>query len=110
MTIDEEVAVRSVFILADSTLTDGRVFQFRNPSREIATDFGESFFAGDTVTCIRVKRFAVSIDCDLDSAAVDIRQSVSFLFEVDPNRQGRCFKVSSGGYAEVKNFLTRRMN
>src|SRR5690242_8392778 len=93
MTIDQEVAIRSVFVLADTTLSDGRVFQYRNSVGEITAHFGEAFVAHNAIALIRIEWLTVPVDRDLNAAAFHIRQAICFVFEINPRRQRGWFKT-----------------
>ncbi len=84
MKIDEEVAVGSVFVLADARFCNRRVFQCGQTPGETLTHLGESHTGRKSITSVGIKFDTVAIDRDLDTAPFRVRQTISFVFEVDP--------------------------
>src|SRR5260370_39393391 len=105
MKIDEEVAVRCVLVLTDTSFGHRRVFQSRQTPREVTTHLSESFAGSYAISAVRIKRRPVAIDGDLDAAAFQIRQAIRFIFEINPGGQsGHRKTLAIGGPAQKKKF------
>src|SRR5438045_3609956 len=111
MMIDQEVAARSVLVLADARFDNGRIFQSGQTPFQTLTHLGESLAGHNSIAGVRIKFGSVTINCDLNAAPFRVRQAISLAFEVDPGGQRRCGKTSVPcRSSEIENFLACRMN
>src|SRR5579859_5448714 len=110
MTVDQEIAVRSVFVLADARFDDRRVAQGGEATAQIIAHEAESF-AGNALDAIGINRRAVTVAGDFHAAVFEIGHAVNLLSHIEPRGE-----ISSGvtfvsrRRPEEINFLTRREN
>ena len=107
MTIDQEIAIRSVFVLAHARVDQRRVTQSRQSGCQSLPYFGQTCFRHDPIAFVRIEWRAVTINGDLDSTPVHIRQAVDLFLEIDPRRhQRRSESFIAWGGAKVEDFLS----
>src|SRR5215467_10974241 len=82
--VDQEVAVRRVFVLADSRFDDGRVFEGRETMRHIVARLLGHPGADDPRLHVGIDHFAVKVQSDLQAALVDVRGTVEFVLHKEP--------------------------
>src|SRR5262245_28451451 len=71
MAINQEIAVGSVFVLADASFDDRRVAQFGKTPRHIVANFPEGLIAHYAHAAFGIKFRSVSIECNLEAAALE---------------------------------------
>src|SRR5947207_58554 len=71
--VNQEVAVRSVLVLADARLDDGRGAERGQTACEVSAHSRESFTGDDALALVRVEGRAVSVNRQLDAALFQIR-------------------------------------
>src|SRR5262245_11259324 len=89
MAVDQEIAVRSVFVLADARFDERGARQRRKPpghkrARHLERVFGHLALGG-----VGVNRFAVTIEREFEASIFQVRHAVGFSAEVDPGRRQR---------------------
>lgn len=89
MTVDEEIAVRCIFVLTDTGFQDQRIRESRKASRyESARPFG-GCRRDQTRLCIGINPFAVRIAGQLEAAPFEVRHTVNFIGWKKPGGKGR---------------------
>src|ERR1700752_130569 len=111
MSVDQKVTVRCVLVLAHTRFGDGRIFQRRKAARQALTSLSQSFETSNALARIRIDWWSMTVDGNLHAAAVDLRQAISFIFEIDPGWQVRRPETRvTSGRAKIKYFLPRWLN
>src|SRR5436190_11526549 len=73
--------------------------------------FFETCIRDDPITFVRIEWRAVTINGDLDSTPVHIRQAVDLFLEINPRRhQRRSESFITGSGAKVEDFLSCRID
>src|ERR1700756_2201733 len=107
MTVHNEVAVGRLFILADSSLDEGRMFQGREAKANILPDVFQRFWADDPLACSRIEIGSAGIIGDLETPPIAAGNAVAKSPEVI--RPDRHLVVAeegiSGGRAKEKYVL-----
>src|SRR5215831_9854582 len=107
MAIYQKIAVRGVFVLADARFEDWCVLHRGHAARQILARQNQTLTARQPLARVRIKRFAVTINCAFDSPAIDVRQPIGLVFKVNPGRHRRRPKLMvTSRRAEIKDFLT----
>src|SRR5207302_2935938 len=108
--IDDQVTVRTVFVLADFGGNERRLRQLGKAFRDDGACSRDPRGGWRPIGAGRIDRFAAGVVGDLDSAAVRIGDAVEDPFaEIDPDREvGRKIALRSGWSAEVVDLLPRR--
>src|SRR5947209_19430042 len=82
MTINQEIAVRSVLILADARLKERRGAHVRQSPREMRAHDGESFRCDVALARVWIKHGPVQINCELETALLKVGQRVNQFREI----------------------------
>jgi len=90
MTVDQEVTVRAVLVLADAKLRERPRSQRREAALDECAKARHAFFAHPPVTAVRIERGAVGVVRDLEAARLDVREAVIHVaaVEIRPAGQG----------------------
>src|SRR5262249_42930774 len=108
MSIDEEVAVRSVLVLTHARLDQRRVLERGKAPRDVATDRAQSFRAHSATAPLGIERRAVIVERDLHAAVLNVRGAVHFVVVVKPTRHMRRRKhLRTRRRAKEEHFLPR---
>src|SRR5690242_11843131 len=110
MTVNQEIAIGAVFILADARFDDRRIAQSReSPAKIIAHE--RERLAGNAIEAIGINGRTVNVAGDFEAAALDIGNSVRFGGSVEPGGKiSRGIAFVACRNAEKINFLARREN
>jgi hypothetical protein len=76
MAIKNEVVVECVFILANASFDDGRIFQAGKPVGEVLTDFGNRSATGDTLSRGRIELRSAGVVGYLEASLLVARDSI----------------------------------
>src|ERR1700687_1295674 len=107
MAVDDEVIVRSVFILTNARLEQRGIFQGGEPESDVIADSPKPFGADCSFPRGRIKLRAAGIISDFEPSSLIARNAIDEPFAViGPNRQA-CFCESavSGGSAKEEYVL-----
>src|SRR5690349_10793888 len=111
MAVDQKIAIRSIFILADTRLCHRRIRQPRHSLRQILTHRLQSTGSNNPLATIRIKLFPMRIDRELEPTPFDIGHRINKIVEIDPRRHhARIETVVSRRHTEKDHFLPRYMN
>src|SRR5579872_3424767 len=110
MAVDQEIAVRGVFVLADARFDDGRVAQGGEAAAQIIAHKRKRF-AGNAFDAVGINGRSVTVAGDFDAAVFEIGHAVNFLSNVEPSGEiaGSVGFVSRRRAEEI-DFLTRWEN
>src|SRR6185369_15742075 len=98
-------------VLAHACLGNRRICESWHPSREVLTRCIQSGRRDHAFTSIRIEFRPMCINRELETASVQIRQSVNEIVEVNPGRQHALIEtLISGRNAKKENFLPRDVN
>src|SRR5258707_8009722 len=104
MKIDQKVAVGGVFVLANTRFRNRRIFQRGQTPGKTLTHLSQSLAGHHSIAGVRIEFGSVTVNRDLDAAPFEIRQTISFVFEIDPGGQGGCGKTAvAGRSSEIEN-------
>jgi hypothetical protein len=104
--VNQEIAVGGIFVLAYTGLDDGRFPQRRKAARHIAAHPFRRFLRHDAGLGIGVDALAVPVECDLETAILQIREAVDFVPEKEPGGHGRGSELQvARRHAEEENLL-----
>src|SRR5690349_3214502 len=105
MSVQKEVAVRSVFVLAHSRFHQRRVFHRRQTLLQMFAHLAHALCADKAIAGLQIEALAVFVACNLDPAVLNIGHSVKLIAMVQPNRHGRRPELVSRRWSEVENLL-----
>src|SRR5579872_3643852 len=110
MAVDQEIAVRGVFVLADARFDDGRVAQGGEAATQIIAHERKRF-AGNALDAVGINGRSVTVAGDFDAAVLEIGHAVNLLSDIEPSGKiaGSVAFVSRRRAEEI-NFLARREN
>src|SRR6185295_12853642 len=106
MTIDQEIAIRCVLVLAHPRFEQRRASQGGEPSRQNSLRYRELGSRDLSLSVLRIERRAMCVDRKLESAAVDRRHAVGALSKCNP--RGHVWRSESqiaGRRAEEEDLL-----
>src|SRR5215468_5470345 len=83
MTVDQEVAVRSVLVLAHARFQQWRFGESGKTAREERPHARHALRDDETIAAVGIEGLAVAVGSDLEAAALQIRNAVDLLAEVD---------------------------
>src|SRR5581483_2598758 len=110
MTIDDEIAVCGVLILANARIHDRRVTERGKPLVDVGSR-GRHFFRHDkAVQRVGINERTVLVESDFEAPRFEIRESVhaALVAEIDPDGYLRYAKAAvAGRNAEEEHFLAR---
>src|SRR6185503_21068407 len=108
MRIDQEIAVRSVFILTHASFKHWRITHGRQPFSQSTSNSRYSFRRDDAFAGIWIELRAVRIDRQLETAVVNARNSIDEIIEVDPGGKYSCVEsLVARWHTEEEHFLAR---
>src|SRR5579871_1786147 len=111
MTIDQEIAVRTVFVLANACFGDFRARERWEPVGDIGTHFLDHLWRDQARLRIGIDALAMTIEGDFEAARFDIRHTVKQIFLEEPSGQrGRSETVVARRHSKKKDFLARGEN
>src|ERR1700722_10773269 len=111
MPIDQKIAARSIFVLADARLDDRRIAQRRESPRHVLSHFFSGSFANNARLRVRIDDCSVLVERNLESARLDVRHPVSFVILKHERWKRRGSKPRvAGRHSEEINLLPRREN
>src|SRR5256884_122778 len=109
--INQEIAARGVFVLADTRFYNGRVAERGKPPRHVRAHCFGHFRRNDSGLRVRIHTFAVLVEGNFQPAALDVRHAVHQILLKQPRWQRRRSKPRfSRRYPEKENFLPRWKN
>src|SRR5438105_8444398 len=110
MTVDQEVAVRGVLVLADAAFNHGCIYHGGKKMFNVPAVFLQPFRGGDAPARVGVKRRTVPVNRHLEASVLEVGHAVSLIVaQVDPSRQrGRLEPRITGWHAEEEDLLPRR--
>src|SRR5437016_5150475 len=109
--INQEIAARGVFVLADTRFYNGRVAERGKPPRHVRPHCFGHFRRNDSGLRVRIHTFAVLVEGNFQPAALDVRHAVHQILLKQPRWQRRRSKPRfSRRYPEKENFLPRWKN
>src|SRR5215470_580891 len=76
MTIDDEIVIRCLLVLADASLQEWRVSHSWEAKRYIIASQSEALLAYHSFTCGRIKNGSTRIVCDLEAACLVPRNAI----------------------------------
>ncbi len=79
MLIDQEISVRSVFVLADARFDYRRIFERGETAGEEFARGGEGFGSGDARLRVGIDGGAVAIVGDFEAAGFEVGHAVEFV-------------------------------
>src|SRR5260370_30191496 len=109
MPVDQKVAVRGVFILADARFHDWRAGQGRESLGHESPDFFRVLH--HSIAAVRIERGAMPVESNFHAAVLEIGQNILAALgaEVKPNWHLWWRELPiAGGRTEVENLLARR--
>src|SRR6266404_8857996 len=111
MPIDQKIATRSVFILADPRLHNRSICQGGESVRNVPPNLTYFRWRHHSRLPVRIDPLAVFVQRDLQPAALQVRHSITFVIFDQPGRQSwsRKSRVSARN-PEIKHALPRREN
>src|ERR1700730_3481230 len=117
VSVDQKIAIRSVFVLAHARLDDGRVCQGREAFCHVGAHALDGFNRHHTRLRIGVNALAVTVQCDLEAPRFKVRHAVHFVRLIQPSRKRPRGKLvvsrrhakkehllAAGKYTRAKNF------
>src|SRR5262249_49365024 len=107
MTIDQEVAVRSVFVLADARFRHRCGRERRNPSPQIFAYSFDRLSGNNPLPVIGIELRPMFINRNLQTASFQVGQSVNEVVKIDPRRHPWWFEeIVTRWHTEEENFLS----
>src|SRR6185369_10867538 len=111
MTIDEEISIGRVFVLAYTAFENRSTSQVRNTFAQIGPSCAQSRFSYHPLPTVRIELRTMFINGNLKTALLKIRDRVRLVIKVYPNG---CFvwtePLVTRGCAKKEFFLTCDMN
>src|SRR3984893_5666738 len=117
VSVDQKIAIRSVFVLAHARLDDGRVCQSREAFCHVGAHALDGFRRNHARLRIGVNALAVTVECDLEATRFKVRHAVHFVRLNQPSRKRPRGKLvvsrrhakkehllAAGEYTRAKNF------
>src|SRR5882672_1614293 len=89
MAVDQEIAVRRVLVLADARFDERSAGQRRKSPGHKSARRRKRFFSHAALGRIRVNRFAMTIERELEAAIFQIWHAIGFSAEIEPCRHQR---------------------
>src|SRR5689334_13252309 len=109
--INQEIAIRSSLILANTRLHHRCSSQPRYSSREIFPHRSQPTNTNHSLSAVRVKLLTMRIDRDLEPSPIEIRQRINQIVEIDPRRHHAAIEpVIPRRDTKKDNLLPRYMN
>src|SRR5262249_24871932 len=109
MTVDQEIPVGSVLVLADLASDERRSLQGRKASTHEIPDAGESFRRDDPGPVVRIEGGTVAIGRDLEASSLEVGDPVNLFGEVHPHGHFRRAEARVAGRdPKVVDLLARR--
>ena len=103
MPVDQKIAVRGIFILADARFDQRRIGEGGETLAQHRAGFAQSLLRDFAIAGFGIELRTMGIERDFESAAVERGDRIDAFTKRDPRRQ----TFISGRRAEEKNFLAR---
>src|SRR5580704_369349 len=111
MPVDQKIAVRCIFVLADARLDHWRIPHGRKTAGHIFLNYFRFCRCRQARLRVGIDALAVMIERNFQPAAFNVRHPVILILLKKPRRQSRRSKsLISWGHAEEENFLPARKN
>jgi len=87
MTVDEKIAVRGIFVLANARFDNRSIFQSGQSQSQTPPCLSQTFSSGNPIAGIGIERWSMTIDRQLNTATGKRRQAIDFFFKSDAGRE-----------------------
>ena len=84
MAVDEEITIRSVLVLANACFEKGSVLHSGEAVVEVCANQAERLACNGALITVRIEGGPTTIKCNLESAVLQIGESVEPFVEIDP--------------------------